>query len=678
MAEVGPYTNNAEANSIAQSTVIAFLPTIEGKIDERIVNGFQSAIDLTSPAPTKPGVYVASESGTYPNYGGLTGDITQGRNEFYLNPDGTFTKNVVPANVAGFLADTDIGLYQSKNLYNSASNTNGYVNGTNGTIVLTPGDTTKQVSDFIKVAANTQYTISGRTDAAGGVRGFVYYETNKQLIANPPYYTDTANATVTTPVNAAYVRFTASYGAGDTPTAIQFEVGTTATAYVPYFAALNTIKDLDIAASFATGLDGTKIIDDYINDKIEVANTAITEGITEAGEVSQSFAFVQPFLPKSFSSNLAHAQATYTASGIVFNNPNYDQNNVFADTISGMVYSCSKKFRREDVIQVTTTNFGYSCGLSGANAYTFYIKFIDGALRTVAMFYNRQTSSPAPLLFDPNLLPASVNDFLKITTAFQHNVFTAKVENLTQPKKVPFFVSYTYPYVVAPPLAPASNVMDTNVFDGGFKLISIKRFIPKADTVFVGDSITHGYAVGGTDPLKTYSGIIFGKIGNSYNVMAAPGGTTADILFCMSEIKAAANQTVNVMLGANDVITQVPVSTYISNMKKIIYTLQNMGKNVILCKITPLYASYAPSSDVRPYNAALDTEFSGKLTIVDTFTPLADSNGRLLSQYDSGDAIHPNAAGNQVIADYILGYDPSVIAYGNGGGNLPANRYLLS
>jgi hypothetical protein len=131
-----------------------------------------------------------------------------------------------------------------KNLYNQATNTlNNYAHGVNGTLIY---DTAFQVTDYIKVSANTLYQITRMS--------FISYYDNKLGFISKASGIVTS---FTTPANTAYVRISDSNGVMTAGTQ-QLEVGSVKTAYEPYTVTLPTtkIKDLQIAVSSAIVADG--------------------------------------------------------------------------------------------------------------------------------------------------------------------------------------------------------------------------------------------------------------------------------------------------------------------------------------------------------------------------------------------------------------------------------------
>lgn len=79
---------------------------IDGLSDQisGLANGFVGGITLSSPAPTKFGIYYPTQEGTYMLYGGLSYAQSEGAVAFLYNQDGTFSKQVTQVNLSSVLA----------------------------------------------------------------------------------------------------------------------------------------------------------------------------------------------------------------------------------------------------------------------------------------------------------------------------------------------------------------------------------------------------------------------------------------------------------------------------------------------------------------------------------------------------------------------------------------------
>ena len=111
-----------------------------------------------------------------------------------------------------------------------------------------------------------------------------------------------------------------------------------------------------------------------------------------------------------------------------------------------------------------------------------------------------------------------------------------------------------------------------------------------------------------------------------------------------------------IMLGTNDIDQNIAVATAptrLSNLVDEILTLPNVGEpTFFISTIAPTRRSERATADVIDFNAALPDivaaqQLAGRdIFLVDNFTPLNDDFDDLMRS----DTLHPNAAGNDVMA----------------------------
>ena len=126
-----------------------------------------------------------------------------------------------------------------KNLFDKTTSVSGYILASTGALVA---NSSYRSSDYIKIKPTlTYYSNQG---ASSGTAGYAFYDINKTFISG--VVSTTTNFTFTTPSNAYYVRFCVNLGVGggnvDT---LQFELGSTATAYEEYISATQKFIGLD-------------------------------------------------------------------------------------------------------------------------------------------------------------------------------------------------------------------------------------------------------------------------------------------------------------------------------------------------------------------------------------------------------------------------------------------------
>lgn len=130
------------------------------------------------------------------------------------------------------------GINLGKNLFDKTAATLNYRLGSDGAPY---GDSNYFLSDYIPIEPSTDYTFSRASDGTSN-SAICYYDKDKTFIS-PRLIPIMANAarskTVTTPSNAAYIRFTDNKTTIDT---VQFEAGSTATTYAAYFTPIELCK----------------------------------------------------------------------------------------------------------------------------------------------------------------------------------------------------------------------------------------------------------------------------------------------------------------------------------------------------------------------------------------------------------------------------------------------------
>ena len=238
-----------------------------------LTSGYQGEL-LIADTPTADGYYLAGESGTYTNAGGLVIDLTEGVN--YINVSGTqtvFTKTVIPVDtiptgdiaegetlsVSGGKINTAIQeiptLQDSKNLANLDLTIDGFYINTLGAIKA------NAVSQYIKIPVSelTEYVIKSDGLTSNLVfTGLRFEDSNEVLISAEKIQLllDDTTATgkkFTTPASTTSILFNTvidpSFSGGyDTVVeTLQVELGDTCTDYSPYSVKAIKINGYDIS-----------------------------------------------------------------------------------------------------------------------------------------------------------------------------------------------------------------------------------------------------------------------------------------------------------------------------------------------------------------------------------------------------------------------------------------------
>lgn len=165
------------------------------------------------------------------------------------------------------------------------------------------------------------------------------------------------------------------------------------------------------------------------------------------------------------------------------------------------------------------------------------------------------------------------------------------------------------------------------------------------DTLFIGDSITKGYAA--TDMSTNWARQVGNSIGLPYELCAGSGDITQRFLDKVPAIIAQRPRRVIVMIGGNDILLGVAQATREANFTSAVTQLETAGIVVVICLATP-----RTPTDVTGWNTFLDA-FTSNLRI-DTYTPLVGTGTALNPAFDGGGGVHPNQPGQDVIASTVI------------------------
>lgn len=172
--------------------------------------------------------------------------------------------------------------------------------------------------------------------------------------------------------------------------------------------------------------------------------------------------------------------------------------------------------------------------------------------------------------------------------------------------------------------------------------------------VALGDSITLGATDNTTnapnsdtgEAWPTYVALLGGQRPRLVRNSGVGSNKTADMIARFStDVAAYAPNMVTIAGGTNDYANAVSFATYQSNIQSLVQSCQSIGARPVLCTIPPRTAGgYQTTIDL--WNAWL-RRFAEKnrFPLLDLYSVFADSSGNFAAAYDSGDGIHPNAAG---------------------------------
>lgn len=161
---------------------------------------------------------------------------------------------------------------------------------------------------------------------------------------------------------------------------------------------------------------------------------------------------------------------------------------------------------------------------------------------------------------------------------------------------------------------------------------------PGRTIVCLGDSITSGV---GAEPAQPYPALLAEKLGVEVINAGVPGDTSEDGLARVEEVLALDPWMVIVELGGNDILRQVTPARSEAALRQILDRLLAARVVPVLVEIeVPFRGRYAEVFE------RIDDDYD--IPIVE------DTLGEILLDADlKADPIHPNAAGQQILAEAI-------------------------
>jgi len=169
-----------------------------------------------------------------------------------------------------------------------------------------------------------------------------------------------------------------------------------------------------------------------------------------------------------------------------------------------------------------------------------------------------------------------------------------------------------------------------------------------------GDSITYGYNAGtgfpdiiGTNAVGRYNFWNYGILGNTISQIQARYAGNVGTGF----------KSLMLLGGVNDLIASTSGATIWATWKAIADDAGARGMKVVALPVTP-WSGYVGSTGAKQTETTnLNNSISGyspgyTYTYVDIYTPL-NNGGALAASYDSGDGLHPNLSGQNLIASTI-------------------------
>lgn len=324
-----------------------------------------------------------------------------------------------------------------------------------------------------------------------------------------------------------------------------------------------------------------------------------------------------------------------------------------------LIYSALEKYNivlTFIVDENTATSTGLWVGTYGASALGNCCRFFcaTGASKGKVDIYS---STAVSLVQSATGLNFNVGDRIRLTFDRNQQVFTATAENLTLGGTVS--ATYTIALTAVETASAAAtiqyaigNLRGTQTIES----ISItSQSLKKTWVNFVGDSITAGKFAGSLS--NRFSNMTMATSSKVYQVTGGPGDRTAYILNRMPEILLMNPKYVVLSIGKNDVRAGVSSAVYTANYTSIRNQIAAAGITVIHLLSTPEDALVLTT--LNNHINTMNSTYGD--VVIDVFTPLKDGSNQLDAAYDSGDGIHPNAAGHAYMASIISSGAPFIL-----------------
>jgi len=174
---------------------------------------------------------------------------------------------------------------------------------------------------------------------------------------------------------------------------------------------------------------------------------------------------------------------------------------------------------------------------------------------------------------------------------------------------------------------PSSKIKITNYPSSG------------TDIIAFGDSLIVG--AGATNE-NDFVSILSDKIGQKIINLGVSGDTTADGLARVGDLDRYKPKVVLLLLGGNDHLKRVPIETTFENLEKLIQNIHSRGAIVLLLGVRGNLFGDKFASEFEKLRDKHGTAY-----VPDVLKGLF-GNSEFME-----DAIHPNEAGNRIIADRV-------------------------
>ena len=168
--------------------------------------------------------------------------------------------------------------------------------------------------------------------------------------------------------------------------------------------------------------------------------------------------------------------------------------------------------------------------------------------------------------------------------------------------------------------------------------------------VAFGDSLTSGHGVGRGESYPDFLQSELDRRGLAFRVVneGVSGDTTARAIARVDQVLAHRPDWVVLGLGANDGLRGLPVEEMERNLEAIVRRCTEGGARVLLAGMM-LPRNYGPEY-VEAFEAVY-ARLAGKLEL--PLLPFLLEDVAMVRELNNRDGIHPNAAGNRIVARHV-------------------------
>lgn len=314
--------------------------------------------------------------------------------------------------------------------------------------------------------------------------------------------------------------------------------------------------------------------------------------------------------------------------------------NVFTNYLSRNYTTGFEKWISKVKFKINTIGYGFGITIKSP-VLDFTIKLCcDSTNSGKIKIYGYGTNLHATSTDNATL---NTDDYFEFKIIRNFNEFICQVTNLTT--LVRWEYTWTSDVTVSSAVSSLPKIGKPTITNFGgdidiFRWEFLTQEYANCNLAIIGDSITQCYFASEIE--NRYAS----KVTNRRKAILGCGGdTTALFLTRITDIYYIRPKNVLVFLGANESNT----TTFNTNYRTIIDAFVAKGYNINLCSCIPKNSSNRTAYNTVISNICTDYD----LNYIDIYNPLLGSGYAMNAAYDSGDGVHPNDAGHDLIASTI-------------------------